>query len=231
MISTQVCKIFIFSVFVSSSHEQNQDDKNPNILVPTIMLKNELNNRQIEFSDWENEWIGIDNFYCRSLVEDCEGCSDKCSLLCQNYELTLSISINSWNDCSYPYGFDNDTRLSSEQQAIIAIIFLLAIIFALSSYYIIRNMTNDSSNYKKNDTVKIDKSDNSNSTSIALKTFDIPHSFLVDEKTEPRLHTAVPYEKFNDSLEIVEDSKNDQSPKNQNQDGKNIYTPVILSVK
>ena len=231
MISTPTCKILVFSVFVSSSREQGQDDKNPNILVPTIMLKNELNNRQIEFSDWENEWIGIDNFYCRSLVEDCEGCSDKCPLLCQNYELTLSISINSWNQCSYPYGFANDTRLSSEQQAIIAIIFLLAIIFALSSYYVIRNMTNESSSYEKNDTVKKDKSDHSNSTSIALKTFDIPPSFLIDEKTKPRLHTTIPYEKFDNTLENCEDSKKDQSLKIQNQDSKHIYTPVILSVK
>ena len=231
MISTPMCTIFVFSVFVSSSREQNQDDKNPNILVPTMMLKNQLNNRQIEFSDWENEWIGIDHFYCRSLIDDCEKCSDKCLLLCQNYELTLSVSIDLWSDCSYPYGFANDTRLSSEQQAIIAIIFLLAIIFALSSYYVIRNMTNDSSSFEKNNAVKNDKSDHSNSTSIALKTFDIPPSFLVDEKSEQRIHTTVPYKKFDNISENFEDSKCDQSPKIQNQDSLHIYTPVILSVK
>ena len=60
----------------------------------------------------------------------------------------------------------------------------------------------------------------------------LSHSFgTITDTCHSSLHTTVPYEKFKNSLEDCEDSNYDQSPKIQKQDRKEIYTPVILSVK
>ena len=230
MISSSIVNVLLISLFVRNSLEYNQDHKNPNILVPTKMLRTELKNRDIVFSDWESDWIGIDNFYCRSVPSDCEGCGQLCNLMCQNYGLTLSVSINSWTQCDYPYGFANDTRLSGEQQAIIAIIFLLATIFVIISYHVIRNMT-ASSNMEKTATQKKDKSDHSNSESIMLTTFNIPPSFLNEEKFESHGKAVPPPEENDTSNKVQNEARIEDSSKIKSRDVKHVYTPVILSVK
>ena len=230
MISSSKVNVLLMSLCVRNSLEYNQDHENPNVLVPTKMLRTELKNREIVFSDWESDWIGIDNFYCRSFPSDCQGCGQLCNLMCQNYGLTLSVSINSWNQCDYPYGFANDTRLSGEQQAIIAIIFLLATIFVIISYHVIRSMT-ASSNFDKKDAQKKDKSDHSNSESIMLKTFNIPPSFLNEEKFESPEKAVSPPEKNDTSNKIHNEAKIEDPSKIKSRDVTHVYTPVILSVK
>ena len=113
------------------------EEEKPNVLVPIDMLKREFRTQNIEFSDWENDWKYIEKFYCRTI--SCLGCSS-CQLFCQNYALNLSVVIDTWDECNYPYGFSIDSRLSGEQQAIIAIIFLLATIFVICAYYVLRIM-------------------------------------------------------------------------------------------
>ena len=230
MISSLIVNVVLISLCVRNSLEYNQDNKNPNILVPTKILKTELKNREIVFSDWESDWIGIDNFYCRSFQSDCEGCALYCNLMCQNYALTLSVSIDSWTQCDYPYGFANDTRLSGEQQAIIAIIFLLATIFVIISYHVIRSMT-ASSKLDKTQTQKTEESNHSSSGSIMLKTFNIPPSFLNEEKFESHGQAMSPPEKNDSSKKSNNEAKIEDPSKTKSQDIKYVYTPVILSVK
>ena len=170
------------------------DGEKENVLIPTSLLKSEFQLRNISFSDWELEWESILNFYCQSRFTSSVSCDDgrecltdsdaaTCQLFCQNYERNLSIVQGQWDECEYPYGFRIATKLSSEQQVIIAIMFLLAVIFVICAYYFIRNMFIQT---------KITPHDNSkrNKTSGSELTFNrsIPAEFTSDI-------TLYPYEK------------------------------------
>ena len=110
------------------------EDVKPNVLVPKIMLQSVFRMRGVEYADWEKDWGNINSFYCRTSL--CVNCVN-CQLECQNYDSSLNIITNSWRDCDYPYGFKITNGLSSEQQAIIAIIVVLAIIFVICGYYLL----------------------------------------------------------------------------------------------
>ena len=142
------------------------------------------------------------------------------------------MSIDSWAQCDYPYGFINDTRLNGEQQAIIAIIFLLAIIFVILSYYVIRSMTNPSKPAIK-ETHKKDESDHSKSENIILSSFNIPPSFLNQERGETQFHASSPCEQTDYPWGSHEEPElhNPNSSEIKNADKKDIYVPVVLSVK
>ena len=108
------------------------EEEKINVLEPIDLLKRKFRTPNIEFDDWENYWKYIDKCYCR-LTLPCFVCSC-CPLLGQNYALNLSVGIGSWDECDYQYGISIDSYLSGEQQAIVAIIFLLATLFVICRY-------------------------------------------------------------------------------------------------
>lgn len=113
-------------------------DVRPNVLVLKTMLKSIFEMRGVEFADWEKDWGEIDSFFCRT-SSACDNCLT-CQLECQNYDSNLNIVSSSWSDCEYPYGFSIDNGLSGEQQAIIAVTVVLAIVFVMCCYYLLNGI-------------------------------------------------------------------------------------------
>ena len=213
------------------------DSEKQNVLIPTSLLRSEFQLRNISFADWEVEWEPISNFYCQSRFTSLESCDDgsecltdndagTCQLFCQNYERNLSIIQGQWDECEYPYGFTIATKLSSEQQVIIAIIFLLAVIFVICAYYFIRNMFIQS---------KITPHDNSkqNRTSGNELTFNrsIPAEFTSEITRSPCGKEDSPWNGKQDTpTPRKKPAKHNPSSIDITQ--KDLYcVPVVLSVK
>ena len=208
------------------------DSNNPNILVLATTLKSELTQRGIPFDNWDEEWTRIEHLYCRmslsSSSTSCVECSNSCELLCQNGESNLSVEIGLWTECEYPYGFVIDKRLTGEQQAIISIIFLLATLFAVSAYYLIRAVFVDRRIKVDHSTTRPGEeiiSGKMNFTELKLSSLlDVQRkegeskriSSTCEKKVDPRMDAQKSCEKL-DSANTV--------------NSKDVYIPVLLSVK
>ena len=213
------------------------DSEKQNVLIPTSLLMSEFQLRNISFAGWEVEWEPISNFYCQSRFTSLESCDDgrecltdnnagTCQLFCQNYERNLSIVQGQWDECAYPYGFRIATKLSSEQQVIIAIIFLLAAIFVICAYYFIRNMFIQT---------KITPHDNSKrNKSIGNElTFNrsIPAEFTSDISLYPYGKDDNPRSGKQEPLTSTKKQEKDNQP-SIDITSKDLYcVPVVLSVK
>ena len=114
-----------------------------NVLITKSMLQSVFEMRGVEFNDWKKDWKEIDNFYCRTTR--CSTCLS-CQLECFDYESKVSLETTSWSECDYPYGFSIDKGLTREQQTIVALIVVLAIVFVVFVYYILREVFLKNSN-------------------------------------------------------------------------------------
>ena len=223
-ISTTKIFISVLSLLFIGGALAHEEEK-PNVLVPIDMLKTELRIQNIEFDDWENDWKYIDKFYCRTLP--CFGCLS-CQLLCQNYALNLSVGLDSWNECEYPYGFSIDSRLSGEQQAIIAIIFLLATIFLICAFYVLRIMFIENDIHIK-ETSQYNELQVLSPRKLVVTDLDSSMDALFTKACQSKISSPCerddyPWGKHVTSLETKKSSLKDTKPKE-------LYTPVLLSVK
>lgn len=196
-----------------------------NVLVPIDMLKTEFRRQNIEFTDWENDWKFIDKFYCRTLPFFG---GSSCQLLCQNYALNLSVGVDSWDECDYPYGFSIDSRLSGEQQAIIAIIFLLATIFVICAYYVIRIMFIENDIHVK-ETLQYNELQELRSRTLVIGNLESSTEELVKKDRQLKISSPCekddyPWGKHVTSVDTRKASLKDTKPKE-------LYAPVLLSVK